>query len=239
VSGSVQQLPLTLPHRPQMTSEDFLVGSANAEAFALIDAWPAWPASPVVLSGPAGAGKTHLVEIWRSRNDAAVVAATELEDDRVDELVERGAVAVEDLHAAPLREAALFHLLNLAAERKAALLLTSRVAAPSLPIALPDLASRLRAARAVELGAPDDALLDAVLVKLFSDRQLTVEPAVLEYILRRMERSLEAANILVEYLDREALAGGGPVTRRLVSRALAGLFPGTQDPADEAENPRG
>lgn len=238
MSEPVQQLPLTLPHRPQMTSADFLVGSANAEAFALVDVWPAWPAPTAVLTGPAGSGKTHLVEIWRSRSNASVVQASELDDTIVDRLIDRGAVAVEGIHAMPRQEAALFHLLNLAGERNASVLLTSRIAAPMLNVALPDLASRLKAAPAAELGAPDDVLLNAVLAKLFSDRQLTVDPVVIEYILRRMERSLEAANMLVEFLDREALAGGGPVTRRLVSRGLAELFPGSQEAVADEENPR-
>jgi len=219
-----QQLPLSLPHRPQMTRADFLIGAANAEALGLIDSWPDWGVMSVMLSGPAGSGKTHLVEIWRARSNASVVTAADLDDSRVDRLIERGAVAVEDLHVRPFAEAALFHLLNLASERKASILLTSRIAAPALGVDLPDLASRLRAARAVELGAADDALLSAVLVKLFADRQLAVDAGVIDFVLQRMERSLEAANLLVEYLDREALAGGVPINRRLVARALTELF---------------
>ena len=119
MSEPVRQLPLALPHRPQMTSADFLVGAANAEALSLIDAWPAWPTSTAVLSGPAGSGKTHLVEVWRSRSGAPVVRAGELDDAAVDRLIEGGAVVVEDIHTVPIREAALFHLLNLAGERKA------------------------------------------------------------------------------------------------------------------------
>ncbi len=129
-------------------------------------------------------------------------------------------MAVEDLHAGAFDEAALFHLLNRAAERQAPVLLTSRTWASALPIRLPDLASRLRAARPVELGEPDDDLLRRVLVKLFADRQLTVESAVVDYIVVRMERSLEAANRLVEELDRAALADGSGITRRLAAAAL-------------------
>jgi chromosomal replication initiation ATPase DnaA len=220
-----------------MTSADFLISAANAEAFSLIDAWPAWPASTAVLSGPAGSGKTHLVEIWRSRSDASVLQACDLDNAVVDRLIEQGSVAVENIHAAPIHEAALFHLLNLASERKASVLLTSRIAASMLSVALPDLVSRLRAARAVELGAPDDALLSAVLVKLFSDRQLSVDSGVIEYITRRMERSLEAANSLVELLDRDALAGGGPVSRKLASQTLTRLFPGPERQITDGETP--
>ncbi len=214
-----RQLPLSLPHRAQMTRADYLVGAANRSAIALVDLWPEWPDRAVLMAGPAGSGKTHLVEIWRTASGAAVVAANALTD--VDELVATGAVAVEDLHAGPLDEPALFHLVNLAAERRVPLLMTSRLAASALPIRLPDLASRLRAAQPVALGAPDDGLLRLVLVKLFADRQLAVDPGVIETIVTRMERSLEAASRIVAELDREALAAGRAITRRLAASTLA------------------
>lgn len=216
---SARQLPLSLPHRAAMTRADYLGGEANRAAIALIDGWPAWPDAPVLLSGPAGSGKTHLVEIWRHASNAAVVAGTALGD--IEALVAAGAVAVEDLHAGPLDEAGLFHLINLSGERRVPLLMTSRQPAGGLPVALPDLASRLRAARPIALGAPDDALLRLVLVKLFADRQLTVDANVIETIVRRMERSLEAASRIVEVLDSEALAGGRAISRRLAAETLA------------------
>jgi chromosomal replication initiation ATPase DnaA len=213
-----------------MTRADFLVGAANATALAVIEAWPAWPTSTVLLSGPAGAGKTHLVEIWRASSAASIVAAADLDDARLNTFLDGRAAAVEDIHPGAFPEAALFHLLNLAKERGISLLLTARVAAADLDIGLPDLASRLKAAQPVALGAPDDALLRAVLVKLFSDRQLAVDAELIEYILKRTERSLEALNVLVDHLDHEALAGGVPVSRRLVAPALRKLF---AVPADE------
>jgi chromosomal replication initiation ATPase DnaA len=229
VNSRERQLALKLPHRPQMTRSDFLVGAANASALALIESWPAWRVPAVMLSGPPGSGKSHLVEIWRTESNAPVIAAAALDDGAIDRLLDQGAVAVEDLHTAGLNEAALFHLLNLARERSATVLMTSRHSVSALAIALPDLLSRLKAAQPAELGAPDDGLLRAVLVKLFADRQLTVDPDVIDYIVARMERSLEAASILVDYLDREALASSVPVTRRLVSQGLASLFPMPED----------
>lgn len=221
---AARQLPLALPHRAAMTRADFLVGAANAEAVALIDAWPEWPAPVVMLAGPVGSGKTHTVEMWRERTGGAVIAATDLDAGSVDGLVEAGAVAVEDLHAWPFDEAGLFHLINRAREKAVPLLLTSRVWATGLPLRLPDLASRLRAALPVELGEPDDDLLRRVLVKLFSDRQVAVEPAVVDYIAIRMERSLAEAGALVDLLDRESLAAGTAVNRRLAALALAGTL---------------
>jgi chromosomal replication initiation ATPase DnaA len=223
-SPPARQIPLTLPHHAAMTRADFLVGSANAEAVALVDAWPSWPAPVVILAGPVGSGKTHLVEIWREQSGASAVAARDLAASTVERLAGADAIAVEDIHAGPIDEPALFHLLNLAVERRKPILLTSRVWAAGLPIRLPDLASRLRAARQVELGEPDDDLLRRVLFKLFADRQVAVDASVVDYIALRMERSLAGAAAIVHDLDREALAAGTPVTRRLAALGLARVF---------------
>jgi chromosomal replication initiation ATPase DnaA len=234
---AARQLPLSLPHRAAMTRADFLVGAGNAQAAALVDAWPAWPSPVVLLAGPVGSGKTHVVEMWREASGAAAVAAQNLTDADVMPLVGAGAVAVEDLHAGRFDEPALFHLLNLAAERKVPVLLTSRLWASALPVRLPDLASRLRAARPVELGEPDDDLLRRVLVKLFADRQLAVDPPVVDYIVTRMERSLEAASAVVDAIDHDALAAAAPITRRVAASAIARVFDGAQE-EDEGQGGR-
>ncbi len=231
--GGPRQLPLGLPLAAAMRRADFLTGAANREAVEVIDGWPDWPAPVVLLTGPVGSGKTHLVHAWREASGAGLAEAGLLAGDAVVELVGAGAVAVEDLHAGPIDEAALFHLLNLAAERQAPVLLTSRVAAAALPIGLPDLASRLRAARPVALGVPDDDLLARVMVKLFADRQIVVDGSVVNYIALRMERSLQGANAIVAELDRESLAGGVPVSRKLAATVLDRVF-GSSSEADEA-----
>jgi chromosomal replication initiation ATPase DnaA len=216
------QLPLLLPHRAAMTRADFLVGEANRAAVAAIDAWPHWPTPVTMIVGPAGSGKSHLVEIWKTASGAVVAPPNASWD--VEALTARGAVAVEDLHDAAFDQRSLFHLINRLSERGGALLLTSRKWPSALPLHLPDLVSRLRAARPLELGAPDEALLRQVLAKLFADRQLIVEPAVVETIAERMERSFDAAGAVVAELDREAIAAGGPVTRRMAVGATARLF---------------
>jgi chromosomal replication initiation ATPase DnaA len=235
-----RQLPLDLPHRAAMSRADFLVGAGNAGALGLIDRWPLWPGTGVLLSGPAGSGKTHLVEIWRTVSGASVLPARELDARAAADLPADGtggAIAVEDLHAGPVDEAALFHLLNVARENRLPVLMTSRLPAAGLSFRVPDLASRLRAAQPVTLEPPDDALLHRVLAKLFADRQVIVDPGVLDFIVLRMERSLEAAGLLVDRLDREALAQGVAVTRRLAGLVMAELFDRQPDFWPEESDP--
>lgn len=231
MSDSLRQLPLSLPHSAALTRADFIVGRANQSAIALIDRFPDWPNPVALLVGPMGSGKTHLGQIWKAVAGASEIAARDLATAGLDELVGTGPVLVEDLHEEGVSQPALFHLLNLVRERGVAALITSRAPLQALPFDLPDLASRLRATVPAELLEPDDDLLALVIVKLFADRQLTVDPAVVDYISHRMERSLGAANRLVELLDQEALAAGRPITRQLAATVL------TREAGDEPELP--
>jgi chromosomal replication initiation ATPase DnaA len=214
--ASPQQLVLDLGHRTALGAEDFLVGDSNAAAIALVDRWPDWPGPSALVVGPPRSGKTHPAHVWQQRSGAAIVPACELSEAAIRLLRETGSLVVEDIDRGIGSEAALFHLFNLAREHGGSLLMTSVLAAGDLAVALPDLRSRLRAAIMVEISAPDDGLLRAVLVKHFADRQLTVNPQVVTWLVANMERTLAATAAIVADLDRLALA-----TRRKVTRALA------------------
>jgi len=224
--GPVRQLPLDLPHEPSFAREDFLGASANADALRVIEAWPDWPGRMLLLVGPAGSGKSHLGAIWARRADAAIVEAAALIDARLADLAPGKAILVENADRVAGAEANLFHLINLARESDAGMLLTARNAPDAWGLSKPDLHSRLRLAPLATLGEPDDALARAVLFKLFADRQLAVEPAVIAFIALRIERSLSAARAIVEALDREALARGKAVTRAMAALVLKDVVEG-------------
>ncbi len=217
-----RQLTLDLPHAENRTRADFLPGPANAQALALIDAWPQWPARVVALTGPAGSGKSHLAALFAEASGAPIIAASSLTAQDVPAVLAGGALVIEDLGDGAIDEAALFHLMNLAAEQGAHVLITTRhtPAALAQGLATRDLASRLRAMPAIAIGAPDDRLLAAVAVKLFADRQITPDEGLLSYILPRVERSIAGLRDLVAELDREALARKRPLTRGLASELL-------------------
>jgi len=227
------QLPLHLSHEPQYGREDFMEGPSNRAALKLIESWPDWPSPVVVLSGPAGSGKTHLVHIWSERVGAAILQAGDIAA-ASSRARSEAPLAIENLTAGKFGEDALFHLINSVKESGATLLLTSRNPITDWDVSLADLRSRLRLATPIALGAPDDDLLRRVLVKLFSDRQLIVEKPVLDYVLLRMERSLSAAAALVDSLDRAALAEGRRITRPMAARLLAA----SDDFADTLADPK-
>lgn len=218
-----EQLTLELPHLAALGAEDFLVSSANAHAVELIGAWPRWPRPSVAVIGPQGAGKSHLANVWRSRSGASLVEAGEIGEATIALFERERCLVVEDIDRGVADERILFHILNLAREHGGHVLLTSRVALGEIPIALPDLRSRLRALPLVTIDPPDEALLKAVLVKLFSDRQLSVEPHVVNYLALHIERSMEAATRVVAAADRLALARQRRVTRAIAGEALAAV----------------
>jgi chromosomal replication initiation ATPase DnaA len=226
MTAAPRQLVLDLAHRQALGAEDFLVSSSNEAAIELVDRWPGWPHPACVVVGPKGSGKSHVANVWRLKSGGGVAAAKTLDDAFVAGLPDGGALVVEDLDRGIGDEQALFHLLNRARESRLSVLLTSREAPGDLDVRIPDLRSRLRALPVAALEPPDEALLKAVLVKLFADRQLTVEPAVIEYLSLRMERSMAAAERVVAAIDRLALAMHRKVTRPLAAEALASLNEG-------------
>lgn len=229
-----RQMIFELEHRQALGAEDLIASTSNAAALRLIDSWPRWPPQAAIIVGAQGAGKTHLANVWRLRSNAGAVCARALSDGLISALSAGDAIIVEDIDRGGLDEHALFHLLNLARERQLSVLLTSRTAPGELEIALPDLRSRLRALPVAPIEPPDDALITTLLIKLFADRQLDVEPAIIEYLRVRMERSPAAAVRLVDAADRLSLAMHRKVTRSIASAALEEL---ATDPGSPARAP--
>ena len=215
-----RQLTLDLDHAESYARDDFLGGPSNAAALTLIDSWPDWPSRVVALIGPEGSGKSHLAAIWSAQAGARCVAARTLLDTEVPAALATGALVVEDAAEAGFDETAMFHLLNLAREEEAFVLVTARTAPPTWAMRTPDLASRLKVLPVIALAPPDDALLRALLVKLFADRQLGVDEQLIGYVATRIGRSFADARAAVATLDQEAMRRQRPLTRALAAEVL-------------------
>jgi chromosomal replication initiation ATPase DnaA len=220
MAAAPRQLALALDHTERLTRDDFLVGPSNESALAMIERWPDWPSRVIALAGPAGSGKSHLAAIWATQAGARFLSARALPETHLPTALATGALVVEDVAEDGLDERAMFHLLNLARQEEAWLLLTVPTPPTQWTISLADLASRLRTVPAFALSSPDDALLRAVIVKLFADRQLEVDEALVGYLVSRIERSFAAARSAVALLDQEALRRKRPVNRALAAELL-------------------
>lgn len=217
-----EQLIFDLPIKTAFGREDFFVTGANASAVQIVENWPNWPLAKLVLVGPSGAGKSHLAHIWSEMSDGIVIDARSLVDVDLQE-ISQAALCVENMHLIAgdaALEAHGFHMHNLAQETGAPLLMTGIGVPAKWGITLPDLASRIQGTSVAELRAPDDALLNAVLVKLFSDRQIAIDPKVVNFVLPRMERSFMGIAALVATLDKAALKLGKPISVKMARQVL-------------------
>ena len=217
--GPAGQLPFDLPIEPRFGRDDFLPAASNQAALAMVDKWPDWPDRSLLMIGPPGSGKSHLIAIWAKRAGALRVDPAAIPE--IAELAAAAptAISIDGVDLAT-NETAFFHLLNFVLEHRTFLLMSAARRIRPEDVRLPDLLSRLRRSPVVEIGAPDDALMRAVLEKLFRDRQLLVEAPALDYAALRLERSLEAARAFVAALDQEALAQGRAATRALVADVI-------------------
>lgn len=218
-----RQLPLDLEPSPGYSPDDLVVTKANAAAAGFIQRWPDWPSPVVVLAGPPGSGKSHLAAIWSEASAAVALDAADLSSAANPA---PGPFVVEDADRADLDQTGLFHLINTVRGSDSTLLLTARRFPAAWGVTLPDLASRLKASTVIEIGEPDDDLLGGVITKLFADRQIEVDPQVIQFLVRRMERSLATARGLVARLDAAALERKSPVTRALAAQVMTDLDEG-------------
>ena len=219
-----RQLPFDLGHSTGHSRDELVVSDANREAVALIDRWPDWPSDVVVLAGPSGSGKSHLASIWAEAANAVSLDAASIESWLQKSPVSHP-VLIDDADR-NLDENGLFHLINAVHGAKVQLLLTSRRFPSSWGVTIPDLASRLKTAATVEIHEPDDHLLAAVITKLFADRQVEVESHVVQFLVRRIERSLSTAIAVVDRLDRAALEQKSRITRALAAETVNALDQG-------------
>ncbi len=218
-----QQLTFDLPARPALGRDAFFVAPSNALAVAQVGRWRDWPDGRMILCGPKGAGKTHLVHVFAAEAGARIISVRDLLALGADTLAETACLVLEDADLVaenPAAETALFHLYNLIAAANGTLLLTATTPPARWPIDLADLQSRLQSVSVVTLDPPDASLLAALLVKLFADRQIAIDPNLIPYLLDRIERSAAAAQKVVAALDKAALAQKRAVTRRLAAEVL-------------------
>ncbi|QFY59669.1 hypothetical protein FZ934_04005 [Rhizobium grahamii] len=215
---AVEQIPLAFSHAAASGRDDLLISERLAAAVAIVDAWPQWPSPVVILAGPVGSGKSHLANIWKQHSGAVDIQPAKGAYAAVS--AANGPVLFEDVDRVGFDDNELFHVINSVRENGHSLLMTSRLWPMSWAVELPDLRSRLKAATVVEIGEPDEELLCQVIVKLFADRQLNIDDKLVLYIVNRMERSLNAAQTIVERLDRLALSRGTKISRTLAAEVL-------------------
>ncbi|CAN5363818.1 DnaA regulatory inactivator HdaA [soil metagenome] len=207
------QLRLPLKAETPAGAAAFVRSLSNAAAAGVLDRWPDDAGRVMALCGPAGCGKSHLARLWAERVGALPLVGGEAA--LADPLELEGRPVLLDI-AQDADDETLFHLINLAQADGGALLLVSRPSPRRWHVSVPDLRSRLDALRVVAMDAPDDAVLAAILRARFAERSITPGDDVIDYLVRRIDRSAQAAADVVERLDAEHR----PVTRVLARQVI-------------------
>lgn len=228
---NIQQLTLNFPHLPSLGREDFMVAQCNYDAVKLVESWPNWPFFAVCIYGEEGCGKTHLANVF-AHNVAHLtnfpyripfVKASNLKIENIRPLFEQNkCLVVEELNS-NINQEVLFHLYNLYRDEGGNILFTSNQAPARINFSLADLRSRLNIVPAIEIKVPDDDLLSALLLKLFTDRQINISPEIISYILANMERSFAYARKLVMEIDNISLAQKRAISTAIVKEAISNL----------------
>lgn len=212
------QIPLELDHATSFALEDFIVSASNQLAFDTIKSWPDWAYHVAALIGPEASGKSHLALSWAGMSGASIHKGAEIGSIVMDNKLKN--LVIEDIDPDTLDEQALFHLINWSKEHQKFVLLTSRSEPNRWNVKLPDLKSRLSLIQISNIEEPDDQLLMVLLAKMFSDRQLTVNLSVINYIIPRMERSFSTARELVTAMDAKALSHQKGITQKIAKECL-------------------
>jgi len=228
---NAQQIPLEFPVRAAHSREDFMLGASNQDAVDWVDRWPDWPAPALFLTGPAASGKSHLAAVWQSRAKAAAIKPQDLIENEAELLVQAAPnILIDgidpwlgDPQGDKAAETTLFHLYNILKEEGRTMLLTGRAAPSYIDFAIPDLASRLRAAPCAIIKSPDDTLLQNITVKMFADRQIEINEDILKYLTPRMERSFKFISDIVAKSDELSLSKHRPITIPIIRDALIAL----------------
>ena len=222
-----QQIPLEFPIRAAMGRDDFMVGESNQDAVKWIDRWPEWPAPALFITGPAASGKSHLAAVWQSRGEATSIKPQDLIENEAEILAQAAPNimidGVDPWLGDRAAETTLFHLYNIMKEEGRTMLLTSRAAPSHIDFAIPDLASRFRAAPCATIKSPDDTLLQNIIVKMFSDRQIQINEDILKYLMPRIERSFKSISDIVAKSDELSLSKHRPITIPIIRDALIAL----------------
>jgi chromosomal replication initiation ATPase DnaA len=214
MSPRAEQLSLLLASEPDYSPNSFFVTDSNRQAWSWLNEWTSWPAHGLILTGAAQSGKTHLAKAWQSHTDAQFIN-TEALASNLDELCKHKKFFVlEDVDTLvpQLDQSLLFHFFNSSREHNAYVLLTARTNPKDWPLSLADLQSRLLSLPLVTLYEPDDDLLRAMMLKLFGDRQMDIDPKVINYLLPRVERSYAAVSDLVKAVEKESVQHNQRIT---------------------------
>ncbi len=214
-----QQLIFNFPFKKNYLSQDFYVSENNFNAFKLIENWPKWPSRLVNIFGPTGCGKTHLINILKSKIQSMIILAKDVNAETLTEYKLKECLIIDDF-SNNIKENTLYSIINLALQDNKYLIISSKISLKGFEIKLEDLKSRLKSFVDIGINLPTDDMVRVILTKNFSDKQIQISEKNIEFILKNIERSYEKINSFSNSIDGLSLTKAQPINLQLIKKVL-------------------
>ena len=199
--------------------QDYYLSPSNQNAYNLINCWPKWIKKTINLYGEKFSGKSHLVSIFEKKTTCIKVFSEEFSDMTIQNFKIKQALIIEDLDE-NFSENLLYTVLNIIEQENKYLLITSLEPLNKFNFKLPDLISRIRNCLIIGIKNPDDNLIFALLIQYLSDRQINIDKKLIEYIIKRIDRSYEKIFLFIHKIDKLSLKKGIPINLSIIKEAL-------------------
>ena len=217
---SENQLFIKFENIKDYKKENFFVSNSNLEAFEILNNWPKWIKKFINLYGEKYSGKSHLAKIFELKSTCLNISEKNFTEEILIKFKTKQSLIIED-YQNNISENLLYSLINIVEQENKYLLITSEKPINEFNYKLNDLVSRLNNFLYIKLGAPDDELIYALIVKNFSDRQITIDKKLIDYIIKRIDRSYESIFIFISKVDQLSLQKGKPINLEVVNKVLS------------------
>ena len=214
-----EQLIFNFPFKKNYLKQDFYVSENNFSAFKLIESWPKWPSRLVNVFGPTGCGKTHLINILKSKIQSIFILAKDVNAETLTQYKIKECLIIDDFDN-NIKENILYSIINLAFQDNKYLIISSKVSLKKFEVKLDDLKSRFQSFVEIGINLPTDDMIRVILTKNFSDKQIQISEKNIEYILKNIERSYEKINSFSSSIDGLSLAKARPINLQLIKKVL-------------------
>ena len=217
---SENQLFIKFENIKDYKKENFFVSTSNLEAFEILNSWPKWIKKFINLYGEKYSGKSHLAKIFELKSTCLNISEKNFTEEILIKFKTKQSLIIED-YQNNISENLLYSLINIVEQENKYLLITSEKPINEFNYKLNDLVSRLNNFLYIKLGAPDDELIYALIVKNFSDRQITIDKKLIDYIIKRIDRSYESIFIFISKVDQLSLQKGKPINLEVIKKVLS------------------
>jgi len=216
----MNQLVFKFPFKTKYYEQDFYVSSNNFPAYKLIESWPNWPGNWLNVFGAKGSGKTHLSKILEKKiKNTELIEAKNVNNKTIKDLINVECLII-DSYENNIDEKLLYSIINQSKQLNNYIVINSIQSIKEFNFNLKDLQSRLSSFIYIGIELPTDDLLNVIISKSFSDKQISLNPKISEYIIKNVERSYEKMFKFLKDIDELSLSSGKSININLIKKAL-------------------